>query len=76
MFKIYRLVDIRVGECVGNPLIFMSDAEASMWLDSKRLHPDLVLHQVGKINGLEVESCEAREIPVNAYSFDDNSEAK
>ena len=70
MFKIYRLVDTRIGECVGNPLLFMSDAEASMWLDSKKLHPDLVLHQVGKINGLTVESCDVREIPVNAYAFD------
>ena len=74
MFKIYRLVDTRASECVGNPLIFMSDAEASMWLDSKKLHPDLVLHQVGTVSGLTVDSVDAREIPVNAYAFDDEEE--
>lgn len=71
MYKLFRLFDCRAGECVGAPLVFISRAEASIWLDKQKLHPDLYLKQIGIINDCVVETCDPVEIPVNAYALDD-----
>lgn len=71
MFKMYRVYDIRANDFVGTPLIFMSDAEASLWMIKQRFCSDLVLKRIAIVNLASVEPCEPEEVPYNAYEVDE-----
>lgn len=71
MFKFFQCYDYRAQEFIGVPLVFSSEAEASLWFNRQKFCADIQLKCLAKVSEGVVLSIEPYEVPVNAYEIDE-----